>query len=130
MIALADTRPIPMLLCQLERRLKEVHEQARRGIQRRQQPRRGDTLQALIAHGPTDDRAVLLLDPGLIVLPIGAAAGEPYSRLQAVVADGLVDKHGVVVRVESAQYHGQPSPQLMQHGHEQGLLPHQERAHL
>ena len=69
-ISLANTGPDTFLLGELERGLEKVHEQARCGIEARERLARRDALQPSVADEPSDHGPVLLLDPGLIVLPI------------------------------------------------------------
>ncbi|MGH7265730.1 MAG: hypothetical protein ACREMB_12895, partial [Candidatus Rokuibacteriota bacterium] len=59
--------------------------------------------EAIIAdHGP-DDRPVLLLDVGAVVLLIGAAAGEGDPQPLAVLVEDAVDELRAVVAVEAEQ---------------------------
>jgi hypothetical protein len=65
-----------------------------RGLQRFEPP---------IANHTAHNRAVLLLDPGLIVLAIRAAARELGTGDPAILLHGLVHEHAVIVRVEPEQ---------------------------
>jgi hypothetical protein len=65
----------PGLLPQPERRLEQVRVQPGGGIEPGQGLRRAQSLQPAVTDEPTHDRAVLLLDPGLIILPVGPLAG-------------------------------------------------------
>jgi hypothetical protein len=60
------------LLCQLERRLKEVHVQARRRIQPRHHFGGLDSVEAAIADKPAHNGAVLLLHERLVIFPVRA----------------------------------------------------------
>src|SRR6516162_691115 len=105
-IALPDLRPITRLRGQLERGLEEIHEQPHRGIQSRQRGRRFQALEAAIADRATHDRAILLFHPSLVVLAIGTAARELDRHLLAIIPNGLVHEHAVVVRVQPEQGKG------------------------
>lgn len=70
-IPLADSRAFTLLLCQLERRLVEIHERSRRGVQPGEFVCCSDPCKASIADEATDDCSVLLLDPCLVVLSTG-----------------------------------------------------------
>src|SRR4051812_1429357 len=59
---------------ELEGRLDEIRVQPRSSIQRGQHLHALKTLEPAIADQAPDDGAVLLLDPSLIVLPIGTGA--------------------------------------------------------
>ena len=72
MIALPDASAVPLLPGKLEGRLEEVHEQPHGSVEARQGLRGGKPLQTSVAHHPPHDRAVLLLDVGLVVLAIGS----------------------------------------------------------
>jgi hypothetical protein len=56
-----------------------------------------------VADRPPDHRPVFLLDPGLVVLAIGAAARELNPRVEAIIPHGLVHEHAVIVCVQSQQ---------------------------
>src|ERR1700724_539450 len=92
----ASSRPI-------ERRLKEIHEQPHRGIQSRQRRRGFQALEAAIADRAAHDRAILLLHPSLVVLAIGTAARELDPHLLAIIPNGLVLEHAVMVGVQPEQ---------------------------
>src|SRR5215217_7898546 len=85
------------------------------------------SFQASIAHNATHHGAVLLLDKGLVVLAIGPAARERDPGRLAIIADGLVHEHTVIVRVEPEQVEGQQLAQLRQNLAQQALLPDQQR---
>jgi len=87
--------------------LEEVHEQPHRGIQTRQQRRRFQALEPAIAGHPADNGAILLFDPGLVVLAIGTAARELDADLCTIISNRLVHEHAVVVGVEPEQREGQ-----------------------
>ena len=92
---------------QLERGLEEVHEQAHRGIQSRQRGCGFQAVEAVIADGAAHHSAILLLHPSLLVLAMGTAARELDPNLLAIIANGLVHKHAVVIGVQTEQREGQ-----------------------
>jgi hypothetical protein len=65
--------------------------------------RRFQSLIPAITYHLPNDRAVLLLNKGLIVFPIRAAARELYPVAKAIVSDGLIHEDAVIVRVESQE---------------------------
>ena len=69
-IALRHPGAVPGLLHQLERGLKEIHKEPHAAIEPRQFGGRGNARVSAIAHHPSHDGAVLLLDMGLVVLAI------------------------------------------------------------
>src|ERR1700731_1907959 len=106
-IALPDQCAVTRLCGQLERGLEEIHEQAHRGVQARQCRRGFQTLEAAIADGAAHDCAILLLHPRLVVLAIGTAARELDPGLLAIVPNGFIHEHAVVVGVQPEQREGQ-----------------------
>src|ERR1700739_1214955 len=105
--ALPAQYAVTRLRGQLERGLEEVHEQAHRGIQSRQRGCGFQTLEAAIADGGAHDRAILLVPPSLVVLAIRAAARELDPGLLAIISNGLIHEHAVVVCVQPEQREGQ-----------------------
>ncbi len=116
-----------MLLRQLERRLEEVHVEPDRGIKFGQHVRGREALEPPVANDPPHHRAVLLLHPSLVVLPVGPAAGERDRLGGAVIPHRLVHEHGVVVGVEAQQLEGQVTAQFLQHRDQQRLLSDEQR---
>jgi hypothetical protein len=84
MIAPPYQRAVPLLASQFEGRLEEVHEQPGTLVEASQRRRRVKPAQAAIAGQTPHHRAVFLLDPGLIVLAVGAGAGPMEFLLAAV----------------------------------------------
>jgi hypothetical protein len=84
-VGLADLRAETGLRCELEGRLKEVHEEPRRRVQPRQGRDCGQSFQAAIADESPHDGAVLLLHSGLIILVVRA---RPCARNAMGVAIG------------------------------------------
>src|SRR6516162_2928783 len=64
---------------------------------------------------------VLLLDVGVVVLLVRAAAGELNLLRLAVVPQVLIDELRAVVGVDAAQAEGQRLPELLQGGLDRGL---------
>ena len=85
MVALVDLCSLAAFLRELERRLKEVHEQPGGGIELRKRDSRCETFKTSVADEPPDYRAILLLDECLIVLPIRATAGEDNAVRSAIL---------------------------------------------
>ena len=103
-IALDDPGTNAGLLLELERRLEQVGVQPGGGVEPHQSLRRGQALQPAIADQATNDCAVLLLDPSLIVLAVSTRPGD----LQTVIAtsgdDRLVHKQAVIVKIDATQW--------------------------
>ena len=103
-----------MLFLELERRLKEIDEQARQCVKLCEFVRSDQPFKPAIAHDPPNDGAILLLDKGLIIFPLRSAAREFYSVAKAIVSNSLIHKHTVVVRVEAQERERQQFSQLGQ----------------
>ena len=73
-----------------------------------------------------DHRAVLLLNPGLVVLAVRPGTSELDAPLGAVLDQRLVDEYAVVVRVDAFDGEGQLPCDGLQSCHHQGLLPGQQ----
>ena len=67
-----------------------------------------------MADEASDDRLVLLLNPRLVVLAVGPGTGELYATLTAVLGEGCVDDHVVVILVNAADEEGQLPPDGLQ----------------
>ena len=63
----------------------------------------------LMIQETTDDRTILLLNPGLIILPVRPGTGELDAPIGAVLGEGVVDEHAVVVGVYPEDGKGQTS---------------------
>ena len=100
MVALRDSCPIASLTGQLERRLKEIHIQPDRHIQPTQRRRGLQPHEAPVTHDAANDGPVLLLHPGLIVLPIRPAAREFHPGLLTIGLHRLIHEYAVVVRIK------------------------------
>jgi hypothetical protein len=92
MVALDDTCAHSDLLRELERRLEEMDEQPRGPVEATEHLRCGDTFESAIADRTADDRPVLLLDPSLVVLPVGTRSRELDPVLAAEGDHFLVDE--------------------------------------
>ena len=126
-VALVHPRALAALLDESERRLEEVHEQPHRPVQSGQRGGGLDALEAAVSDHPAHDGAVLLLDPGLVVLAVGPRARERDLGLGAPGRDRLVHEHAVVVGVEAEQREGQRCARHRQHLAEEPLLAKEQR---
>jgi hypothetical protein len=112
MIALDHLGALAALLLQLERRLEEVHVEARGRIEPRHDLRGLDTFEAAVADQPAHHRAVLLLHERLVVLLVGARSRHLDLLCPTPRHDHIVHERAVVVEIGAAQEPG-----------EQGLRP-------
>ena len=107
-----------------------IHIQANCPIQASQALTGDQAREAVVAHEPANHRAILLLDPGLIVLLIGPRARELEMLFLAIALECLIDEGAVVVRVDPADRHRE----LMSHDckpfDDQKLLPGHQRDRL
>ena len=127
MIALADARPVALLLRQLERGLEEVHEQPHRRIEFRQRRARppGPRAAGSRRSAARPRRSSARPRPGRSCGRAGT--GERDLLGGAVIPHGLVHEHGVVVGVEAEQRERQVLAHFLQHRDQQRLLAHQQR---
>src|SRR6266403_4966196 len=111
----ADPRADPLFAHELHRGQEQVLEQPQLvGVER---VHRGARRRRVIAYVPeelADVRPVLLFDVGVVVLLIGAAAGELDLLGLAVLPEMLVDELRAVVRVDAAQPEGQAGAELLE----------------
>ena len=126
MIALGHLSALAVLLRELEGGLEEVHEQTRGAVQARDSLRSGDTLKAAVAQELAYDSAVLLLDPSLIVLAIGARASEFDPMTEAVIDQRLVHKLAAVINVQRTKREGQSQANAVESLDDQATLPHHQ----
>ena len=105
---------------------KKIHEQAHGTIKSGEKRRCFKTFEPAIANHPPNDGAILLLDEGLIVLLVRAAARKDNARLLAIRLQSLIHEYGVVVGVQSQKRKGQRLAQFGQHRTQQVLLPHEQ----
>ena len=83
-------------------------------IERVQRRHGGRRVVAPIPHELPDVRPVFLLDVGVVVLLVRAAAGELNLERLAVAVEMIVDELGAIVGVNAAQPEGQGLPDLLQ----------------
>ena len=102
MVALDDPGAFSPLLGQLERGLEEVHIEPRRCIKASHRLGGLDALEAAVTDQTPDDRAVLLLHKGLVVLFIGARARDLDLLLPAPGDDDLVHESAIIVEVDAS----------------------------
>lgn len=102
-IALDDRGANAGPLLELERRLEQVDVQSGGGKESNQGLRRPQALQPAIADQAANDRAVFLLDPGLIVLALGTRPCDLQTVTAAPCDDRFVHKQAVIVKVDAAQ---------------------------
>ena len=67
----------------------------------------------LVAQESADYRAILLLNPSLIILPGRSGTGELDAPVGAVPGEGIADEHAVVVGVDAEDGEGQLSRRLL-----------------
>ena len=77
-----------------------------------------------------DHRAVLLLNPGLVVLAVRPGTGELDAPLGAVLGDGFVDEYAVIARTDvrsrlalALRFSGTSTPVICRPAPCCGLLP-------
>lgn len=90
---------------------EEVVLQAKQAVQPLQDGEGGAGAVAIIADEAADEEAVALLDPGLIILAIGAAAGKANALAAAPGEQAGVEELAAVIAVPRAQGDGQALPQ-------------------
>ena len=127
MVALPNPAAVAGLLGELERRLEHVHEQSRGRVEACQRLGPGHALQAAVPDQTADDGAVLLFDPGLVVLAEGPGPGQLDALLPAEGHQHLVEELAAVVRVDPAEREGQRASQLIQRIDHQACFAHEER---
>src|SRR5579884_1238504 len=90
--------------------LKEVHVEAQQLVDRLQCGERGAGAVAVVADVPAEHRAVPLLDIGLVVFAIGAAAGEGNTLVATPWHEDVVQELAAVVGVQAEQRHREGLP--------------------
>jgi hypothetical protein len=96
------------LLSSLQDGPEEVVLQAEQAVEAPQDGPGGAGAVAVIADEAADEQAVALLDPGLIVLAIGPAAGKANLAALTPTQQAVIDELAAVVAVPVAQGKGQP----------------------
>jgi hypothetical protein len=89
---------------------KEVYIESRSRIEWRQRLGGLPSCEPIVADQLPPHRTVLLFDPGLIVLPVGAGTRELYAGLTAIRQYRFMDEGAIVIRVASPQRTGKPGP--------------------
>src|ERR1035437_4965664 len=117
-----DSRPFPRFGLQLERGLEEVDVETGNLVESTQCRCFTQTLQAAITNQLANNGSVLLFDPRLIVLSIGAAASENDALLLAIIQQRVVHECAVVVCVQSEQRKGKLGPQTSNGFYNEALL--------
>src|SRR4051812_43435052 len=91
-VLLLHLGPLTRLGLELERRLEVIHIQSQGLIELPENLSCNDPRETLVAHDSPNDGAILLLDPGLVVLLIGPRARERKLLFLAVSQQRLVDE--------------------------------------
>src|SRR6185312_4293885 len=130
MVPFGDLSALAILLRQLEGGLEEVHEQARSAIQSGNGLRGSDALETAVAEELAHDGAVLLFDPGLIVLAPRSGARELDPVAEAVLDQSLVHKLAAVIHVQCSQSEGQSLANTIERLNDQAALPNYQRRSL
>ena len=122
-------------LAQLEARLERVHVQPRRGVEPGQRLGGGHALEAAVSDEPPDDRAVLLLHPGLVVLAGQArerVASSPCARATELTTGSFVAPSSrstplTVVEVDAPRREGGQLSRRPQRLERERARPHHQR---
>src|ERR1035441_3019526 len=122
LILLVDSRTFPRLRLQLKGRLEEVDVETGRFVESPQCRGFTKAFQPPITNQLANNRPVLLFDPCLVVLSIGAAAGEDDALLLAIVPQRVVHECAVVVCIKTEQGKWESAPQTGNGFHNEGLL--------
>jgi hypothetical protein len=93
------------LLPQLEGRLDDVHVQPDYLMQLSEGLTGRQPTQTGVTKHPADNRSILLINPGLIILLILAGSGEHDLLLPTVRSQRFVDERPIVVGVDAARWH-------------------------
>src|SRR5208337_433410 len=103
-VPLLDLGPLSGLRLQFERWMEIIHIQANCPIQASQALTGDQAREAVVAHEPANHRAILLFDPGLIVLLIGPRARELEMLFLAIALECLVDEYSGPQKVDHSGY--------------------------
>src|ERR1017187_2295199 len=123
LILLVDSRTFPRLRLQLKGWLEEVDVKTGRFVESPQRRGFTEALQPAITNQLANNRPVLLFNPCLVVLSIGAAAGEDNALLLAILPKSIVHKCAVVICIKPEQWKGESGPQAGNGFYNQGLFP-------
>lgn len=102
--------PVVEISRQLEWRLEEIDVQPHRVIEANKCCRGFGTHEPAIADQPSNDGAVLLLDPCLIILPIGAGTGHFQPLTSAPRDHEFIHEGTVIVEVNAQQRKAKQRP--------------------
>src|ERR1035441_10775927 len=122
LILLVNSRTFPRLRFQLKGWLEEVDVETGRFVESTQCRGFTEAFQPAITNQLANNRPVLLFDPCLVVLSIGAAAGEDDALLLAIVPQRVVHECAVVVCIKTEQGKWESAPQTGNGFHNDGLL--------
>lgn len=129
MVTLRYLSALAVLFRELEGGLEEVHEQTRGAVESRDGLRGGNTLEAAVAQELAHDSAVLLLNPGLVILAVGPRASEFDPMAEAVMDQKLVHKLAAVINVQRTKRKGQSLANTFERLNQQTTLSnHQGRS--
>ena len=107
-VALADVGAVALFGDQLEGGLPVVGPEAEGDVDGLEGGEGLGRLVAVVPDEPADDRPVLLLDVGLVVLPVRSAAGEGQLLPPTPAQQVVIQKLAAVVGVQPEQREGQP----------------------
>ena len=127
MVALDDARARADLLLELERWLEEVHKQTGGTVQPRECFHRAGPFESVIADEAADDRRVLLLDPGLVILVVRPRSRELDSLRQAILQEGIVEELSAVVYIDAGESERQTTTQAIDCFDNEATLANQQR---
>src|SRR5580658_10278865 len=128
MVPLGHLRSLPMLLRQLERGLEEVYEQPRSPVEARQHLSRGNALEPPITQQLAHDGAVLLFDPGLVILAIRPRAGKLDAIAQAVLDHRFIDKFAAVIDIQRSEGERQADTDALKYLYQQRAFAYDQRS--
>src|ERR1019366_5108351 len=120
LILLVNSRTFPRLRFQLKGWLEEVDVETGRFVESTQCRGFTEAFQPPITNQLANNRPVLLFDPCLVVLSIGAAAGEDDALLLAIVPQRVVHECAVVVCIKTEQGKWESAPQTGNGFHNDG----------
>jgi hypothetical protein len=114
---------------ELERRLKQVGVQSSGSVEPHQSLRRAQALQSAIADESPNNRAVLLLDPSLVVLAVGARPGDLQTVLPAQVTTGsfMTRPSLSTSNVDGAQWKREQRPCASDRFHDERAITRNQR---
>src|SRR5215471_7038304 len=112
-VALVDTTADPSLAQEFADGAEEVVLEAKQGVEALQGgPRRAGAV-TVIADEATDQQAIALLDPGLVIFAIRPPSRKAHALALAPAEQGRIDELAAVVTVPGAHRKGQPSRDVL-----------------